>query len=66
MTGATSGIGWSVAQAFAEMGANIAIWYHTSTKGPEQAALIEKKYSVKCEFALVSQMLVMNVKEPRS
>ncbi|QKX52981.1 uncharacterized protein TRUGW13939_00052 [Talaromyces rugulosus] len=49
VTGATSGIGWSVVQAFAEMGANVVIWYNTSTRGPEQAALIEQKYGVKCK-----------------
>ncbi|CRG87922.1 carbonyl reductase, putative [Talaromyces islandicus] len=49
VTGGTSGIGWSVVQAFAEMGANVVIWYNTSTKGPTQAALIEQRYGVKCK-----------------
>ncbi|KAH8690827.1 hypothetical protein BGW36DRAFT_306548 [Talaromyces proteolyticus] len=49
VTGAASGIGWSVAQAFAEMGANVAIWYKSSTKGEAQAEYIERKYGVKCK-----------------
>jgi sorbose reductase len=50
VTGSTSGIGWSIVQAFAEMGANVVIWYNTSMRGPAQAALIEQKYGVKCEL----------------
>lgn len=49
VTGAAAGIGWAVAQALAEMGANVAIWYNTNKKGPLRAAEIEQKYGVKCE-----------------
>lgn len=48
VTGAAAGIGWAVAQALAEMGANVVIWYNTNRKGPARAAEIEKKYGVKC------------------
>lgn len=52
VTGAAAGIGWSVVQALAEMGANVAIWYNTNKNGPLRAADIEKKYGVKCKYAL--------------
>ena len=45
MTGAAAGIGWADAQALAEMGANVAIWYNTNKKGPSCAAEIEQKAS---------------------
>ncbi|KAL2162746.1 hypothetical protein VTH06DRAFT_6582 [Thermothelomyces fergusii] len=50
VTGASAGnIGLAVAQALAEAGANVAIWYNRR-KGPaeEAAAAIEKEYGVKC------------------
>lgn len=50
VTGAAAGIGWAVAQALAEMGANVVIWYNSNSKGPARAAEIESKYGVKCEL----------------
>ena len=48
VTGAAAGIGWAVAQALAEMGANVAIWYNTNKDGATRAAEIEQRYGVKC------------------
>lgn len=48
VTGAAAGIGWSVAQALAEMGANVVLWYNKNNIGPSRAAEIEQKYGVKC------------------
>ncbi|KAM5352191.1 hypothetical protein ACJ41O_004914 [Fusarium nematophilum] len=49
ITGAAAGIGFAVAQAYAEMGANIAIWYFSNTKGPERAEELAKKYNIQCK-----------------
>jgi sorbose reductase len=50
VSGASSGIGLAVAQALAEAGANVAIWYNTRKDEAEQAAAeIEKEYGVKCK-----------------
>ncbi|KAL2687495.1 hypothetical protein Neosp_005056 [[Neocosmospora] mangrovei] len=49
ITGAAAGIGWAVAQAYAEMGANIALWYFSNTKGPERAEELAKQYNIKCK-----------------
>jgi len=48
VSGAGAGIGLQVAQALAEAGANVAIWYHGNKKALDRAADIEKKYGVKC------------------
>lgn len=52
VTGGAAGIGWAVVQAFAEMGANIAIWYNTNKQGPARAREIETRYGVRCECSL--------------
>ncbi|KAI9687190.1 MAG: hypothetical protein M1820_010506 [Bogoriella megaspora] len=41
--------GLTVAHAFAEAGANIAIWYHGNRKAIDRAAEIEKEYGVTCK-----------------
>lgn len=49
VSGASSGIGLAVAQALAEAGANVAIWYNSKGEEAEAAASeIEKEYGVKC------------------
>ena len=50
VSGAGAGIGLAVAQALAESGANVAIWYNSNKKAIERAKDIEKDYGVKCEF----------------
>ncbi|KAK3115441.1 Sorbose reductase sou1 [Teratosphaeriaceae sp. CCFEE 6253] len=49
VSGAGAGIGLQVAQAFAEAGANVAIWYHGNKQALDWASEIEKKYGVKCK-----------------
>lgn len=51
VTGAGAGIGLAVAQALAESGANVAIWYHGNRKALDRAEDIEKEYGVKCRKA---------------
>lgn len=48
VSGAGSGIGLAVAQALAESGANVAIWYHGNKTALDRAKDIEKEYGVKC------------------
>ena len=48
ISGAGAGIGLSVAQCFAEAGANVCIWYNENAKAVDRAAEIEKEYGVKC------------------
>ncbi|KAG8529655.1 uncharacterized protein KY384_005136 [Bacidia gigantensis] len=49
VTGAGAGIGLAVAEALAESGANVAIWYHGNRKAIQRAREIEVKYGVKCK-----------------
>lgn len=51
VSGASAGnIGLGIAQALAEAGANVAIWYNRRKEEAEQsAAEIEKEYGVKCQ-----------------
>ena len=51
VSGAGAGIGLAVAQALAESGANVAIWYNSNKKALDRAAEIEREYGVKCEHA---------------
>ena len=48
VSGAGAGIGLAVAQALAESGANVAIWYNSNKKAIQRAEDIEKDYGVKC------------------
>lgn len=48
ITGAGGGIGLSVAQGFAELGANVAIWYNTNESAHEKASAISQQYNVNC------------------
>ncbi|EME81943.1 uncharacterized protein MYCFIDRAFT_71664 [Pseudocercospora fijiensis CIRAD86] len=49
ISGAGAGIGYAVAQGFAEAGANVAIWYHGNKKAIEKAKAIEQEFGVKCK-----------------
>ena len=49
ITGAGAGIGYSVAQAYAELGANLALWYNTNKTAPEKAEALSKQYNVQCK-----------------
>lgn len=48
VSGAGAGIGLAVAQALAESGANVAIWYNSNKKALDRAKEIEQNYGVKC------------------
>lgn len=48
VSGAGAGIGLAVADAFAESGANVAIWYNSNTKAIERAQAIAEKWGVVC------------------
>lgn len=48
VSGAGAGIGLAVADAFAEAGANVAIWYNTNAKAVERAQAIAEKWGVTC------------------
>ncbi|PVH87500.1 NAD(P)-binding protein [Cadophora sp. DSE1049] len=47
VTGAASGLGLAIAEALAEAGANVAIFYHSSTTADEAAQTLAAKYNVK-------------------
>ncbi|KAK2748958.1 hypothetical protein FQN57_007241 [Myotisia sp. PD_48] len=49
ISGAAAGIGLAVTLAYAEAGANVALWYHSNKVAHERAAEIEKKYGVKAK-----------------
>lgn len=49
--GSRAGIGYAVAEAFAEAGANVAIWYNSSTEAEDCAAAIRDEYKVKCQWS---------------
>ncbi|OTB07705.1 hypothetical protein M426DRAFT_317610 [Hypoxylon sp. CI-4A] len=49
VSGAGAGIGLEIAHAFAEAGANVAIWYNSNRKALKEAAAIEALYGVKCK-----------------
>lgn len=49
VSGAGAGIGLAVADAFAEAGANVAIWYNSNKKAVERAQAIADKWGVTCK-----------------
>ena len=57
VTGAAAGIGISVAEALAEAGANVALWYNSNPKALEEAERIEREYKVQCMCADPSFLL---------
>ena len=48
ISGAGAGIGLAAARAFAEAGANVAIWYNSNKDALKRAAEIEDEFGVKC------------------
>ena len=49
VTGAGAGIGLAIAEALAESGANVAIWYHGNKEAILRAKEIEEEYHVQCK-----------------
>lgn len=58
VSGAGAGIGLSIAQALAEAGANVAIWYNNNKKALDEAANIEERFGVKCKFGATARELI--------
>ncbi|KAK9475838.1 hypothetical protein V1514DRAFT_338765 [Lipomyces japonicus] len=54
VTGSSSGIGLAVAEAFAQAGADVALWYHGNPKAIEHAKTLSEKYGVKVKAYKVS------------
>ena len=50
ISGADRGIGLAVARGFAEVGANVAIWYNSNEEAHGRAKEIEDEFDVKCEY----------------
>lgn len=48
ISGGDRGIGLNVAEALAEAGADVAIWFNSNMKAHDRAKDIEKRYGVKC------------------
>lgn len=63
VSGAGAGIGLCVAKAFAEAGANVAIWYNSNKKALDRAKEIEEAYGVKCRAYQVNVTDEDNVKK---
>jgi sorbose reductase len=53
VTGSSTGIGWAVAEAYAQAGADVAIWYN-SHPSEAKAEYLEKTYGVKAKAYKVS------------
>ncbi|KAF3920666.1 hypothetical protein ABW21_db0207092 [Orbilia brochopaga] len=49
VTGGGAGIGYAIVEAFAEAGANVALWYMSNKEAITKAANISKKYGVTCK-----------------
>ncbi|KAF3143295.1 hypothetical protein TWF569_007384 [Orbilia oligospora] len=49
VTGAGAGIGFGVVEAFAEAGANVALWYNSNPEAIEKAKKISKTYGITCK-----------------
>lgn len=49
ISGADRGIGLAVARGFAEVGANVVIWYHSNKEAHDRAKEIEDEFDVKCK-----------------
>ncbi|KAK6504587.1 hypothetical protein TWF481_006526 [Arthrobotrys musiformis] len=58
-----AGIGFAVVEAFAEAGANVALWYNTNKSAVEKAAEVSKTYGVICKAYKVNITEEAAVKE---
>jgi len=55
ITGAAEGIGGAVADAMAEAGGNVALWYNTNPKANERASALAKEHNVQTKTYSVDQ-----------
>ena len=53
VSGSSTGIGYAVAEAYCQAGADVAIWYN-SHPSEEKAKALSEKYGVKCKAYKVS------------
>jgi sorbose reductase len=60
VTGASGGIGSAVAEAYAEAGANVALWYNSNPSAIEQAKQLEKEHGV------LAKAYKVNVSDPEA
>ncbi|KAJ0108274.1 L-xylulose reductase [Diaporthe amygdali] len=49
VTGGAGGIGYEIARGLAEAGANLALWYHSSSKAEKLGATIAQEFGVKVQ-----------------
>ena len=63
ITGGSGGIGYEVGRGLAEAGADVALWYHSSTKTAQLAATLKNDFGVKSKAYKVN---VANFEEVRS
>lgn len=49
ITGGSGGIGYQIARALAEAGADIALWYNSSNEAIKLAATLEKDFNVRAK-----------------
>lgn len=56
ITGGGTGIGYQVARAYAEAGADIALFYYTTVAAVEKAAGLEKEFGIKAKAYKVPGM----------
>src|SRR4051812_5778888 len=55
VTGAAEGIGGAVADAMAEAGGNVALWYNTNPKAKERAETLSKQHGIQTKTYSVDQ-----------
>lgn len=49
ITGASDGIGWAVAEAIAEAGGNVALWYNSNNAAISKGEQLAKKHGIRAE-----------------
>lgn len=49
ITGASDGIGWAVAEAIAEAGGNVALWYNSNNAAITKGEQLAKKHGIRAE-----------------
>ena len=56
ITGASGGIGSAVAEAYAEAGGNLALWYNSNDAAVQHAELLAKTHNIKAKAYQVRQV----------
>jgi len=63
ITGAADGIGYAVAEAIAEAGGNVALWYNTNDAAIEKGAKLSEKHGIRAKAYKVGVSDHENVKK---